>query len=216
MQLNPDDFNNFLGGNGVIGQDYAWYSSNACPCVDPNSGQPDPACPVCDGQGRIYAAPVPGVAALSGAKTQRDWAQFGLYEKGDVVVTVAEDSPMYVIGQYDRVTALNETNRFSVPLRRGATIERLLGSIVSLSRVFWLAGTPATIVDGDLPTVNADGTLTWAAGANAPPEGVQYSVTGLRHIDYFCFGNYPQNRRMNQGSRLPIKVVLRDWDLFNR
>jgi hypothetical protein len=31
-----------------------------------------------------------------------------------------------------------------------------------------------------------------------------------------CFGNFPSNRNMNQGARLPRKVVLRDSDLFQR
>jgi hypothetical protein len=215
MQFSPDAFNRLLGASGVIGQQYMWYRADACPCVDRHSGAANPACPLCFGKGRQYAAGVQGVAAMAGAKTQREWAQFGIYEQGDVVVTIPEESAIYDIGQYDRVSALNSTLRFSEVLRRGSPKERLLFSPETVTRLFWLSSDGTAVVEGTVPTVGADGVPVWAADG-APPTGTAYTITGTKLIEYMCFGNFPSNRNMNQGARLPRKVVLRDSDLFQR
>jgi hypothetical protein len=217
MQFSPQAFNNFLGSNGSIGQNYRWFKSDACPCISKASGASNPACPLCHGKGRQYSAGVDGVAGMSGAKTQREWAQFGVWERGDIVVTIPENSPLYDLGQYDRVTALNSTLRFSEVLRRGSGMkERLTFAVEAITRVFWLTPDGAGVVEGAVPTVAADGSLSWPDGATLPPSGAAYTVTGTKYLDYFCFGDFPSNRNMNQGSRLPRKVILRDFDLFSR
>ena len=212
MQLSPAAFNAHLA---AIGQQYAWRKSYACPCIDPHSGAAKPSCPLCAGRGRKWDAPVDGVAGMSGAKTQREWAQFGVYESGDVVVTIGSDSPMYGIGQFDRVTALNATNGFSVVLTRGALAERLLMTVASIDRVFWLTPDGAATVNGNIPVLAASGTLFWPNGG-APPAGAKYTVSGTKFLEYFCYGDFASNRNMQSGSRLPKRVVLRDFDLFNR
>jgi hypothetical protein len=213
MRLNPAAFNTFLGG---IGQKYSWRRSYACPCVDPHSGASKPSCPLCFGNGRQWIAPVDGVAGMAGAKTQRDWAQFGVYESGDVVVTIGSDSPMYAMGQFDRVTALNASNQFSVVLTRGEATEaaklRLI-TLKSIDRVFWLTTDGTTVVEGGIPAV-ANGVPTWASGA--PPAATQYTISGSRSLEYFCYGDFPSNRNEHSGAPLPKRVVLRDFDLFNR
>lgn len=213
MQLSPAKFNNFLGS---IGQKYVWRKSYACPCIDLHSGASKPSCPLCSGSGRQWIAPVNGVAGMSGAKTQREWAQFGVYESGDVVVTIGSDSPMYVMGQFDRVTALNATNQFSTILTRGSNTEvsKLnLITITEIDRVFWLNTGGTAVVEGGIPTV-ANGVPTWSTGA--PPSGVQYTISGVRQLEYFCYGDFPSNRNEHSGAPLPKRVVLRDFDLFNR
>jgi hypothetical protein len=212
MRLSPTAFNSFLA---AIGQQYAWRKSYACPCGDPHSGAAKPSCPLCLGKGRQWAAPVNGVAGMSGAKTQREWAQFGVYEGGDVVVTVGSDSPMYAIGQFDRVTALNATNGFCVVLTRGAQVERLLMTVATIDRVFWLTADGVTTVEGGTPVVAENGALSWPEG-EAPRAGVKYTVSGTRFIEYFCYGDFASNRNAQSGSLLPKRVVLRDFDLFKR
>lgn len=213
MQFSPQAFNSFLGS---IGQQYRWYRADACPCITKTSGAANPACPLCFGKGRQYAAGVEGVAGMAGAKTQREWAQFGVYEQGDVVVTIPENSPIYDLGQYDRVTALNATVRFSEVLRRGSGLkERLIFSTLALTRCFWLTPDGTATVEGTVPVVAADGSLSWPDGG-APPSGAAYTLTGTKLLDYFCYGDFPSNRNMAQGLRLPRKVILRDFDLFNR
>jgi hypothetical protein len=212
MNLSPDDFNGFLAG---IGQQYDWRQSYACPCADPHSGAAKTSCPLCFGKGRQWLAAVGGVAGMAGAKTQREWAQFGVYESGDVVVTIGSDQPMYAIGQFDRVTALNATNRFSVVLTHGAQVERLVMTVNSIDNVFWLTPDGTATVQGGIPVVAANGTLTWPDGGE-PPAGAKYTVSGTKILEYFCYGNFPSNRNEQSGSQLPKRVVLRDFDLFNR
>lgn len=209
MQLQPGAFNSFLAG---IGQGYTWRKSYACPCVNPNSGAAKKNCPHCSGRGRIWDAGKSGVAGMAGAKTQKEWAQFGLWESGDVVVTIPENTPIYDIGQFDRMTALNSTEQFSIPLIRGEN-DRLHFQVQDIGRVFWINEAGA-IVDGGIPTVSAAGVLSWASGE--PPEGQQYSLNGTRFLEYYCWGQFPSNRGMHSGARLPKRVVLRRWDLFGR
>ncbi len=212
MQFSPAAFNAHLA---AIGQQYAWRKSYACPCIDPHSGAARPSCPLCAGKGRQWNAPINGVAGMAGAKMQREWAQFGVYESGDVVMTIGSDSPMYGIGQFDRVTALNATNAFSVVLTHGAQGERLLMTVASIDRVFWLMQDGTLTIDGGIPLVAANGMLSWPNGGT-PPAGAKYTVSGTKLLEYFCYGDFASNRNMQSGSPLPKRIVLRDFDLFNR
>lgn len=76
---------------------------SACPCRDPYSGAAQPGCPHCAGKGRIWGTAQAGHVGLTGMQRQRQWAQMSLYETGDVVVTLASDSPIYALGETDRV-----------------------------------------------------------------------------------------------------------------
>lgn len=210
MRFNAGAFNAFLGN---IGQEYEWRKSFACPCVNLHSGAARPNCPQCGGRGRLWAAGVHGVAGVASSRIQREWAQFGVYENGDTVVSIPENTPMYDIGPFDRVRMLNSTEQFSLPLVRGQN-DRLLGPIESIERVFWLHPQTRAIVEGGIPTVAADGTLTWTA--DEPPAGMQYSISGRRLQEFFCWGDFPSNRNQHQGMRLPRRVVLRKFDLFGR
>ena len=212
LRLSPSDFDIFLN---FIGEQYAWYKAYACPCITPHSGAAKPNCPLCHGKGRQWVAPINGVAGIAGAKTQREWTNFGVYEKGDIVVTIGSDSALYAMGQFDRVTALNATNKFSLVLIKGSPTEKIAFTVVSVDRVFWLSADGTTVIEGGLPSVNSDGTINWT-GVNAPPIGAQYTISGSRYLEYFCYGDFPQNRNMHSGAALPKRVVLRDFDLFNR
>lgn len=211
MRLSPTAFNSFLAG---IGQKYLWSRSYACPCINPQSGAAKPSCPLCGGRGRQWLASVAGVAGMAGAKTQREWQQFGVYENGDVVVTIGSDTAMYTMGQFDRVRALNATNQFSVVLTHGAVVERLLMTVNKINDVFWLDPTGTTVIHGGIPAVNPDGTLTWSTGE--PPAATQYTISGSKYLEYFCYRDFPSNRNEHSGAPLPKRVVLRDFDLFNR
>jgi hypothetical protein len=193
-----------------MGQRFAWRRSDACPCVNPHSGAPDPYCPHCGGKGRIWGAAVEGTCGIAGAKVQREWATFGVWEQGDVVLSIPSDSALYAMNQYDRAVMLNSTSPFS-QVMDGAKIGH---HVASIDRVFWLHPETRAIVEGGIPTVAVDGTLSWASGA--PPEGVVYTITGRRSPEYFCWGEYPQDRAHHHGAALPRRVVLRKYDLMNR
>lgn len=210
MRLNPVAFNRHLAH---MGQDVNWRKSFACPCKNQHSGAADPKCPNCSGKGQLWDPATDGVVGITGSKVQKEWAQFGNYESGDSVVSIPENSPLYEMGQFDRVTMLNATEQFSLTLVRGAATERLIGKIEAIGRVFWLDD-DKEIVRGGIPTVASNGTLTWAA--DAPPAGKLYTIAGTRFLEFYCFGDFPSNRNEHQGARLPKRVVLRKFDLWGR
>lgn len=213
MRFNPAKFDDFLRN---IGQDVFWRRSFACACVNPSSGQPDPKHALCGGKGRIWDEPVKTITGVASQKVQVQWAQLGMWEQGDLVLSIPQASPLWEAGQFDRVTALNTTDVFSQPLVRGAPSERLLFKPATLTRCFWLHPSTREIVDGDLPTVNDSGALSWRSGSAEPPAGTTYSLTGTKYIEYFLFGEMPSDRNQHGGMRLPRRVVARRFDLFSR
>lgn len=214
MRFNPVAFDRHLEN---IGQQITWRKSYACACVNPNSGSPDPKHQLCSGKGRLWAAPVTTVCGIAKQETVAEWQASGLFESGDMVLTIPQSSPMWgTAGQFDRLLMLNSTDAFSQPLVRGAPAERLIFNVASLGRVFWL--NPADrnqIVEGALPEVDASGVLSWPAGGGPPP-GASYSLTGTKYDEYFIFGQFPSDRNQHSGMRLPKRVVARKWDLFGR
>jgi hypothetical protein len=184
--------------------------------VNPASGQADPKCPVCVGKSVYWEPAVDAAAAAANQKTQETWANMGRYEGGDIVITVAQNSPLYDAGKQDRVTMLNSADKFSQPLVRGAPTERLPFTPKTIERVFWLAPGTRAIMEADLPTLDGNGRLVWADGAVAPPPATTYSITGTKFSEYFLFDEFPKNRNMHYGARLPKMMVLRRFDLFGR
>lgn len=213
MKFNAAAFDRHLKN---MGQRVLWRKAFACACVNPASGAPDPKHALCSGKGRIWLDPMETVTGVASQETINDWAQTGQWESGDMVLSIPQSSPMWDAGQYDRITMLNSTDSFSQPLVRGAPTERLIFSVESVSRVFWL--NPANrnqIVDGAIPSVSEDGFLSWS-GAGEPPPGVTYSVTGSKYSDYFIFNKMSSDRNEHSGMRLPKKLVARRFDLFGR
>lgn len=208
MHLNPARFNAHLD---KIGQTFTWRKANACPCKNAQSGAANPKCPHCGGVGQIWSLSVRARAGVAGQKTQLQWAQSGQYENGDVVLTIQESSPLYALGQFDRVVMLNSSDPFSLPVMPGQN--RIYGPILTIDRVFWIDADSA-IAEGEIPSFSSDGVLTWESGA--PPASAQYTVNGTRLSEYFCWGAFTSDRAMHHGARLPRKVVLRKFDLFGR
>lgn len=212
MQFNREAFNRHVEN---MGQSILWEASFVCSCVNPTSGAADPKCKLCSKRGRIWNPRKETVCGICKQETQAEWADSGLWESGDLVVTIPEKSPMWDSGQFDRVTMLNATDRFSQPMVRGGNPERLLFVPQRIERVFWKA-TDQSLVEGGLPQIDATGVPSWPGGVGEPPPGTTYSLTGWKYSEYFVFGNFPANRNMHKGMRLPKRVVLRRWDLYGR
>jgi hypothetical protein len=213
MRFNPSAFDRHLAS---IGQQVFWRRSYSCACTNPDSGQPDPKHALCGGKGRIWDAPIETVTGIASQKVQMQWAQMGMYEAGDMVLSIPQASPLWDAGQYDRVTALNAATVFSQPLVRGGVGERLLFKPAGLTRCFWLNPTTRAVVDGAVPAIDADGRPSWAGGAGEPPPGFTYSLTGTKFPEYFIWGDWPSDRNQHSGMRLPKRVVARKFDLFGR
>lgn len=213
MRFNAAAFDRHLAN---IGQAVKWRRSYACACVNPDSGAPDPKHQLCLGKGRLWDAPIETVTGIATQQVQAEWAAAGVWESGDLVLSIPQSSPLWDAGQYDRVLMLNSCSVFSQPLKRGSPTERLIFSVKSISRVFWLTPVTKLIVEGGIPVVDANGNLSWPGGVGEPPPGMVYSITGEKFDEYFLFNGFPSDRNQHQGMRLPKKVVARKWDLFNR
>lgn len=216
MHLNPADFNALIAD---MGQTVRWRQSFACPCTNPNSGAAKPGCPICEGKGRGWGTAVDCDAGVTGQKTQREWAQSGIYESGDVVISLPSDSAIYAMGQFDRAILVNTSERFSMVLKRGSN-DSLQFPFLAITRCFWLNTAGTAIVEGSLPAVSSTGILTWPVDVvgqpGAPIAGVSYTLEGTRMNEYFCWGMFPSNRGIHHGEALPKKVILRKYDLFGR
>lgn len=208
MQLDPAAFNGLLNH---IGQSFAWRKAFVCPCVSPATNAPQPVCPHCHGKGFLWTAAVTGVAGVPSQKVQREFAKLGQWESGDMMLTIGSDSPLYRMGERDRVTMLNGDDPFSINLRRGHN-DKLPWQLKTIDRVFWIVG--SDLVEGGTPTQQLDGTLVFSAGA--PPAGVAYSVSGKKYSEFFVFQDFPSDRGHHFGAKLPIRVQLRRFDLFGR
>lgn len=209
MRLQPEAFNRLLND---IGQRFSWRRAFACPCISPTSGAPRHDCPHCLGKGRAWSSPIEGVAGVVGRDLMRDFAEVGVIDAGDVMLSIPSDSPLYEVGQYDRMVALNRSEPFSQVLVRGRDA-RLRLPVLSIERATYINASGA-LVEIAPPSVSPDGLLTW--GADAPPAGAQVSLTGRRRPEFFVYQDLPFDRPHHFGRRLPRRVVLRRFDLYGR
>ena len=208
MKLQSASFNRLLG---QMGQRFAWRKSYACPCSSRTSGQADAKCPHCSGKGRLWGDAVIGHAGIVSREKLRLFESMGIIDRDDIMLSIPSDSPIYAAGQYDRLTALNRSEPFSVSLVAGLN-DVLRCSVLCVDRAFHLHN--ASIVDLDVPVVKSDGTLDW--NGHPPPAGVTFSLTGRRAPEFFCYADLPVDRPMHYGERLPRRVTLRKFDLFGR
>lgn len=157
--LSVSDFNAMLN---EMGQEVAWRRAYDCPCRDQHSGAAKPSCPSCLGKGVTWGSAVVGTVGVSGQKVQQQWAKLGMYESGDQVLTVPSDSPVYSAGGFDRLTMNNSSVPFSRVLGYTENSSLLDIGAISIERVFWLNSMNAA-VEGAIPAIANDGTLTWTA-----------------------------------------------------
>lgn len=195
-----------------MGQSVDWRRAHDCPCRDPSSGAAQYGHALCSGKGVLWDAAIEGVVAIAGQKVQHNWAKMSEYESGDQVLTIPSDSPVYGLGQFDRLTMRQSSTPFSIVLTHSGG-EKVPYRIASLDRVFWLDQNEE-IVEGGVPTANGDGTLTWDSGE--PPSAKQYTLTGRKRPEYFIYMELPQDRAHYGGQALPRRVVARKMDLFGR
>ena len=212
MRLSPAAFDAFL--SGPAGTSLAWRRRSACPCTNPSSGSADPLCPLCKGKRHLWAAEIVGKAGVTNQTPQKLQAQFGSWESGDCSLSIPEASPLYMAGPFDRFRALDAKTPFSEVLTP-RQVDALVGSIVSISRVFWRAPDHQSLIDGGVPDVSADGTLSWADSSGAPPADTPYTVEGIRFVEWFAFTNRPASRTVGV-TGLPLKLGARRLDLLTR
>lgn len=224
MRLSPARFNRLLKPPGGLGQNVTWRPAYACPCRDPHSGAARQGCLQCSGRGQLWADPKRAWTGLAGMRVAREWANFGLWESGDVVLTIPGDSPLYAAGEFDRITMDDSSEPFSILLTDQAprpvdwepvTVKAGFAP-VSISRIIWKNPSTEALVEGAIPLVTGGDSLTWTNQAGCPPAGVQFSITGRRSQEYYLFKDLPQDRAHHGGAALPRRVAARRFDLFGR
>jgi hypothetical protein len=162
---------------------------------------------------------------------------YGRWEQGDVCLTLPSDSALYAMGEFDRVLMLNSSSPFSQTVANNTVRLNFTGVV---ERVFWIEN--GAVVEGAIPTINDVGLLTWPTDLNAhaiavdgigygpnqmamdgiiptalqPPNGRQFSISGRKIPEYFCFTELSQDRAHHHGAALPRKIVLRRFDLYGR
>lgn len=242
--LSPDRFNALQGVDQGAGQRVVWRQAAVCPCRDPTSGAATAGCATCAGKGVTWAPGTPAWAALASMKVTREWAAFGLWESGDVVVSIPSNSPLYAAGEHDRVLMVDSSEPFSVVVPPGGVMPLLVdntqGAVLStdgsgplqvelvagttaplaiaayqIDRAFWLDARLNVVEAPAVPRIAPDGSLVWPP-SGAPPAGVQISVTGRKRPEYYLFQALPQDRAHFGGAALPRRVALRRFDLFGR
>jgi len=215
VQLSPARFNGLLAN---LGQNVLWRRAQLCPCRNTYSDAAVQGCPVCHGKGLFWGAAQAAFVGLSGMKAQNQWAQFGSYEQGDVVVTLPSDSPIYSLADGDRVMFADSSIGFTQIFRRGQDDDPLPFPVLGIERVFWLDADGETIIDGDIPVTDSDNRPRWTSAAGIiPATGQQYSMTGRKNTEYFvALSSMVQDRAHHHGAKLPRKCVLRRWDLYGR
>lgn len=213
MKLNPLAFNTFLEN---VGQEVLWRRASACPCIADHSGAAKPNCPLCVGKGQMWASPVLSYCGVTQQKADPRQETFGLMQHGDVTLTIPSDSPMYAMGHYDRVTALNTTNAFSIVLTRGLNDTLSDRSVIQIDSVFWLNPAGTARINGGIPLVSAGGVISWFGGVSAPAPGTKYTISGRQHAEYYAYQELPVNRNMHMGASLPKRMHARLFDLWGR
>jgi hypothetical protein len=193
-----------------MGQNSLWLPATACPCRNAYSGSADPNCPTCLGKGQFWADSVACTVALTGQQILRQWALLGMWEKGDLVVSLPSDSPAYAMGEFDRLRFVDSTEPFSVVLHPAHT-NPLPYAVAQIDRAIVLRGD--VVVDLALPYLDKDGRVQWLPGT-APGAEETFTLSGRKHPEYFCYGAFPQDRAHYHGEPLPRRVVLRRFDLF--
>lgn len=214
MQFNAAWFDRHLAS---IGQRALWRRSYACACVSPSSGAPDPKHALCAGKGRIWTEPVETVCGVSRQDVKPEMIAAGLFDSGDLQLTIPAASPMWDgAGRFDRVVLLNSTDVFSQPFTRGAPTEKVIFAVKTIERCFWLDPVTRGLVEGRVPVVSEAGALSWPGGVGEPPPATTYSLTGTRYDEYYCLDSLPSDRNEHSGMRLPKRVTMRKFDLFGR
>lgn len=213
MQLQPGAFNRLLGN---MGQRVLWRPSTLCPCRSPFSGAAEQGCPVCSGRGVFWQRGQESVVGVTSMQVARQWAAFGQWQSGDVVLSVPEASPAYAAAESDQFIMLNSETPYSSTFTRGAEDERLPAYMVRLNRVVTIEDErPMTKALPILPPVATGGAPIWPA-SGGPAVGQQYSISGVRRPIYFLLTQLPQDRAHHGGLRLPRRIAARLFDLFGR
>ncbi len=207
--INQFEFNALLN---EVGQEFWWRKAVACPCVDPYSGQPKQDCIYCSGKAHIWGDPACSKAGIISQSQVKKLVPFGLMDTGDIMVSIPSDSPMYDIGSFDRAQMRNRTEPFTMAIVQGVN-STLRFTPTSIDSVHWIDTVTGDFITGTIPEISGN-LLVWSG--TTPPEGQQFTLTGRRYPEYYCYQEQPLDRPHQFGEPLPRRVVLKRFDVAGR
>lgn len=204
MKMVQERFENLLD---EMGQTVAWYNALRCPCFDARSGEANMSCSNCSGKGITYAAPVSCNIAFSGMNIQKEWAGYGRFESGDIVITVGANSAAYAIGFNDKIVMTQS----SIPFETTGSV----GTALNLSHVISVDPAQCLISEQVVSrAVTWNNGLVWTNGA--PTSGTPFTITGRKNPVYFAYTDFPRDRHHYHGIDYPRNIVLRVYDVAGR
>ncbi len=200
-----------------LSQAARWEVASQCPCKSRRTGGADTQCLVCHGNGMTWDAATTCRIALQGMKSVKEFAMLGMWEKGDILVSLPSDSAAYECGEYDRFTLTDSRLRISQVLMRGAVSDALkYTAVISIEKIWGIYANARVDFTRGIDYTLVGNVITWLAPASTPlPVGSQYTVVYVTHPQYYVYRDLVSDRP--HGSQdLPRKVHLRLMELFSR
>ena len=196
-----------------LSQSATWEKASLCPCKVKRTGGADTQCPICRGNSIIWAIPIGCRVSLQSMKTNRDFAMFTAWEKGDIMVTLISDSDAYDAGEFDRFTLMDSKLRLDQVLTRGSSDTIKYSSVVGIDEAWGIVNGLRVDLTQGVDFTLTNNLITWLT--NVLPIGNQYSLMYVAHPQYYVYRDLVMDRP--HGSRtLPRKVHLRLMELFSR
>jgi len=110
----PEEFDRVILQHG---KRLVWRKAMLCPCIRAESGQADLNCTDCDGSGYIYVDPLAIQAHMASfSKNTRIYEKFGLWQSGEVQVTVQQ---AYRLGYRDSLEMIDDLMSFDELIEKG-------------------------------------------------------------------------------------------------
>lgn len=212
--LTPIELDGFIDDHGVTVE---LERALICPCALARTGQPLAMCPLCDGNGAIYDAPVQTLALITSREFRKNFMEVGDWETGSCSATFKSGALVpdasRVTPLFDRVSINDEilTRGKKTPL--GASLERVrFREILGIDRVVDQSG-ESYAVGTDVVVTNLR-YLSWVSN-HKPADGRQYVLRYTTRPTYQVLANQPRLRRENE-TNVPTFVRLLRIDVVGR
>lgn len=230
-QLRAESFEDLINRRGRV---VRWEEAMLCSCQSVQSGQANYNCKACHGTGRIYEAPIEGKAVVSDISASKQYANnIGVFQVGDALMSVPyrfpktnklgyntgefDLNPMYDIGDFDRVTLLDDFYKTSEVLVRGTALyarqaDTLLHAVdITVKKIIKADEDTGAIIEfipeHDFEVDNNK--IVWSEDSEDKLAiGESYTVVYKHRPTFVVFSNLP-SPRYQDGQFFPRKVVLR-------
>lgn len=209
VDIHPDKFAKLVENKG---SELIHHHAILCPCLNPDTGQPDPNCSFCEMGWQYYgAAPIKGVC--SGITAEKQFAENGALTLGTMQLTTHADVEL---GYHDRIENVNSVVNFSELILRSADANaHTRYGIVGVNRL--VDSTNRVFVAG-VDFSFSGKTITWLT--TPPAVGAYFAIAYqvhplwlvLSHLHIVRDTRVKFRHRVDTHYRLPIQVLCKlEW-----